>query len=48
MKNSIIVAACFDRGKGNNPEALGLALHHQGPTFIHAYCHAATNLVDKN
>ena len=22
---------------GNDPEAFGLALHHQGPTFINAY-----------
>ena len=27
-------------------EALGLALHHHGPTLINTYCQAATNLVD--
>ena len=31
----IVVAACRDRGAGNDPEALGLAFH-QGPTFINA------------
>ena len=48
MKNSIIVVACPDQGEGINPEALGLAFHHQGPTFINAYCQAVTNLVDRD
>ena len=41
-KNTIIgvYGACYD------PEALGLAFEHQGPTFINAYSEAATNLVD--
>ena len=39
-KNSNTVAACCGRSKGNDPEALGLAFHHQGPTFINAYCQA--------
>ena len=34
----MIVAVCPDRGEGNDPEALGLACHHQGPIFINAYC----------
>ena len=29
----IIVIACLDQGEGTDPEALGLAFHHQG--FIH-------------
>ena len=33
-------------GAGNDPEASGLAFR-QGPTFINAYCQAATNLVDR-
>ena len=45
-KNAIIVVAWPDHGAGNDPEALGLALHHHGPTFINAYCQDATNLVD--
>ena len=45
-KNAIIVVACADQGKGRGPEALGLAFHHQGPTFFNAYCQAATNVVD--
>ena len=40
------VVAFPDRGAGNDPQALGLAFHHQGPTFINLYCQAATNLVD--
>ena len=28
---------CPDRGAGNDPEAVGFALHHQGH-YIHAYC----------
>ena len=35
-------------GAGTDPEASGLAFHHQGPTFINAYCEAATNLVDQD
>ena len=27
----------------SDPEALGLALHHQGPTFINAYCQVNRN-----
>ena len=42
-----LVVALPDRGAGNDPEALGLAFHHQGPTFINAYCQAATNLVSQ-
>ena len=30
----MIVIACPDQGAGTDPEALGLAFHHQGPTFI--------------
>ena len=30
-----------------DPEPLGVAFHHQCPTFINAYCQAATNLVDQ-
>ena len=30
----MIVIACPDQGAGNDPEALGLAFYHQGPTFI--------------
>ena len=41
-KNSIIVAACPDQSDGTDSEALGLAFHHQGPTFIIAYCQGAT------
>ena len=37
-----------DRGAGNDPEALGIAFHHQGPTFINAYYQAATSLVDQD
>ena len=33
-KPSIIVVACPDQGEGTDTEALGLAFHHQGPTFI--------------
>ena len=29
----MIVIACPDQGTGNDPEALGLAFLHQGPTF---------------
>ena len=38
---------CPDQGACNAPEAPGwLAFHHHGLTFIHAYCQAATNLVE--
>ena len=37
-----------DRGAGYDPEAMGLAFHHQSPTFINAYCQAAANLVDRD
>ena len=40
VKNLIIIIACPDQGKGTNPDALGLALHHQGRTFSNAYCQA--------
>ena len=33
-QTTMIVIACPDQGAGNDPEALGLAFHHQGPTFI--------------
>ena len=38
-KNSIIVVVYPDQGEGTDPEALGIAFHHQ-----YAYCQAATNL----
>ena len=47
-QKSIIVVAYPDRGAVNDPGALGLAFHHQGLTFINAYCHSATNLVDRD
>ena len=28
----MIVMACPDQGSGSDPETLGLAFHHQGPT----------------
>ena len=43
---TIIVIACPNQGEGTDPEALELAFHHQGPTFINAYCQATTNLID--
>ena len=43
-ENYIIVAECTGRGADNDLETLGLCFH-QGPTFINAYCQAATNLV---
>ena len=46
-KNSIIVVACPDQVEGKDPEALGLALHQQGPIFVNAFCQAATDLVIK-
>ena len=45
--NIIIVAAWPDCGAGNDLEALGLAFHHRGPTFINAYCQAATDMTDE-
>ena len=44
-QNTIIVA-WPDHVARNDPKALELAFHHQGFTFINAYCQAATNLVD--
>ena len=41
-----IIVVRPDRCAGNDPEAPGLALH-QGPSFINAYCQAATHLADK-
>ena len=46
-KKAIIFVACPDRGAGNDPEALGSAFQ-QSPTFIKAYCQAATNLVNRD
>ena len=34
QKNTIIVVAWPDHSAGHDPEALGLAFHHQGPTLI--------------
>ena len=42
----MIVVACPDQGEGTDPDALGLAFHHQGRTFT--YCPAAANLVDRD
>ena len=39
LQNSTVVVACFDQGADNDPKALGLAFHHQGPTFINPLCH---------
>ena len=47
-KLSIIAVACPDIGAGNDPEPLGLAFHHQGPTCIYVYRQAASNLVDQD
>ena len=44
----ITVVAYPDQGAGNDPEALRLAFHHQGPTFIIVYCQAGTNLVNRD
>ena len=38
QKSSVIVAICSYRVVCNDPEALGLAFYHQGPTFIKLYC----------
>ena len=43
----LISFVCPDWGASNDPEALGLAFH-QGPTFIHAFCQATTNWVDRD
>ena len=48
MKSSIIAVAFPDQGKGTDSKVLGLAFHHQGATFIDAYCQAAINLVDRD
>ena len=29
--------ACPEQGAGNDPDALGIAFYHQGPTFINSY-----------
>ena len=43
----MIVTACPDRDVDNGPEAWGLPfITIKGPTFINAYCQAATNLVN--
>ena len=38
----------LNRGARDDLESMGLACHHQGPTFINVFCQAATNLVDRN
>ena len=43
-----MVIACPDQGEGMDQETFELASHHQGPTFINAYCHAVANLVDRD
>ena len=48
MKDSIIVVACLNQGEDTHPGALGLTFHHKVPTFINAYCQAATNPVDRD
>ena len=37
----MIVVVGPDRGAGNNPEALVLALHHHSPTLIDAHFQAS-------
>ena len=37
----MIVVACPDHIEDTDPKALVLAFHHQGHTFISAYCQAA-------
>ena len=39
-KNSVIVVACPGQDENTDPEAAGLAFHHQGPTLINACCQA--------
>ena len=41
---TIIAVSWPDCGVCNDPVPLGLAFHHQGSTFINAYCQAAMNL----
>ena len=43
--HTIIAVSWQDLCAGNDPEPLGLAFHHQGSTFINAYCQAAVNLL---
>ena len=38
VKCSIIIV---EYNAGNDPEAVALTFHHQGCTFINAYCQAA-------
>ena len=42
--HTIIAVSWSDCGVGNDPIPSGLAFHHQGSTFINAYCPAAMNL----
>ena len=42
------MAVCNDQGEGTDPEALDLSFHHQGHSFLSAYCQVVTNLVDGN
>ena len=42
--HTIIAVSWPDCGVGNDPVPLGLAFHHQGATFINAYCQAAMSL----
>ena len=46
VKSTILNVTYPDRGAGDDPEAWWLAFD-QGPTFMNAYCQAATNLVDQ-
>ena len=41
----VTLAYLSNQGAGNAPQVFRLAFHHQGPTFISAYCQAGTNLV---
>ena len=41
-QKKVIVVACLYGGAGNDPEALGIAFHHQGSTFINVYCSYCT------
>ena len=47
-KKMITIIACPDWSAGNDPDALGLAFHHQGLTFINAYCQTAINLFNQD
>ena len=40
--HTIIAVSWPDCGVGNDPVPLRLAFHHQGSTFINAYCHTLT------